>query len=308
MIEIYTDGSCLDNPNGPGGWGAVIVKDGQVVEEMSGRDPSTTNNRMEITAVIRGLGRVKPGSEVIVNSDSEYVIKTMTLGWKRKANQDLWPELDAVVADRRVSWNWVRGHDGNEMNETADRLANGAAHGDVVNRVIDGSFADAGPDASQPAPAHLTHINESGEARMVDVGDKDVTDRVAVARGRIVMKPETLRLIRESALEKGDVLGVARTAAVMAAKKTHELIPLCHQIPLTQVVVEFDTSGDDAIEIEATARASWKTGVEMEALTAASIAALTIYDMAKAVDRGMRIESIRVVKKSGGKSGDWEFE
>ena len=304
MIEIYTDGSCLDNPNGPGGWGVVIVKDGQVVEEMSGHDPSTTNNRMEITAVIRGLGRVKSGSDVIVNSDSEYVIKTMTLGWKRKANQDLWPELDAAVADHRVSWNWVRGHDGNGMNEVADRLANGAAHGDVVNRMLDGPAADE----TRSTQARLTHIDESGEARMVDVGDKDVTDRVAVARGRIVMKPETLRLIRENGLEKGDVLGVARTAAVMAAKKTHELIPLCHQIPLTQVVVEFDTSADDAIEIEATARASWKTGVEMEALTAASIAALTIYDMAKAVDRGMRIESIRVVKKSGGKSGDWEFE
>ncbi len=303
MIEIYTDGSCLDNPNGPGGWGAVIVKDGQVVEEMSGRDPSTTNNRMEITAVIRGLGRVKSGSDVVVSSDSEYVIKTMTLGWKRKANQDLWPELDAAVADRNVSWNWVRGHDGNERNEMADRLANGAAHGDVVNRVVD----QAAPDTNGTT-ARLTHIDESGEARMVDVGDKDVTDRVAVARGRIVMKPETLRLIRENGLEKGDVLGVARTAAVMAAKKTHELIPLCHQIPLTQIVVEFDTSAEDAIEIEATARASWKTGVEMEALTAASIAALTIYDMAKAVDRGMRIESIRVVKKSGGKSGDWEFE
>ncbi len=304
MIEIYTDGSCLDNPNGPGGWGVVIVKDGQVVEEMSGHDPSTTNNRMEIMAVIRGLGRVKSGSDVVVNSDSEYVIKTMTFGWKRKANQDLWPVLDAAVGDHNVSWNWVRGHIGNEGNEMADRLANGAAHGDVVNRIIDGS-APEGPDAR---PARLTHIDESGEARMVDVGDKDVTDRVAVARGRIVMQPDTLRLIRENGLEKGDVLGVARTAAVMAAKKTHELIPLCHQIPLTQVAVDFDTSADDAIEIEATARASWKTGVEMEALTAASIAALTIYDMAKAVDRGMRIESIRVVKKSGGKSGDWEFE
>ena len=304
MIEIYTDGSCLDNPNGPGGWGVVIVKDGQVVEEISGHDPSTTNNRMEIIAVIRGLGRVKSGSDVVVNSDSEYVIKTMTLGWKRKANQDLWPELDAAVGDHNVKWNWVRGHVGNEGNEMADRLANGAAHGDVVNRIIDGPA----PESRGARPARLTHIDESGEARMVDVGDKDVTDRVAVARGRIVMQPETLRLIRENGLEKGDVLGVARTAAVMAAKKTHELIPLCHQIPLTQVAVDFDTSADDAIEIEATARASWKTGVEMEALTAASIAALTIYDMAKAIDRGMRIEAIRVVKKSGGKSGDWEFE
>ena len=305
MIEIYTDGSCLDNPDGPGGWGVVIVKEGQVVEEMSGHDPSTTNNRMEITAVIRGLGRLKSGSDVNVNSDSEYVIKTMTLGWKRKANQDLWPELDAAVADHRVSWNWVRGHDGNQMNEAADRLANGAAHGDVVNRMLDGPAADE----TRSTQARLTHIDESGEARMVDVGDKDVTDRVAVARGRIVMKPETLRLIRENGLEKGDVLGVARVAGVMGAKSTAQLVPLCHPIPLDQVTLEFELDDDrSAVHIEATAKTTAKTGVEMEALTATSIAALTIYDMAKAVDRGMRIESIRVVKKSGGKSGDWEFE
>ncbi|NQW18014.1 MAG: cyclic pyranopterin monophosphate synthase MoaC [Chloroflexi bacterium] len=143
---------------------------------------------------------------------------------------------------------------------------------------------------------------------MVDVGEKAETERVAVARGTVVMEPETLRLIRENALEKGDILSTARLAGIMAAKKTDQLIPLCHQIPLNQVTVEFDTSADDRIEIESSAKTTYKTGVEMEALTAVSIAALTIYDMAKAIDRGMRIESVRMVRKSGGKSGDWEFE
>jgi cyclic pyranopterin phosphate synthase len=144
---------------------------------------------------------------------------------------------------------------------------------------------------------------------MVDVGVKDVTERVAVARGAISMKSETLELIKRGGFEKGDVLGVARVAGVMAAKRTHDLIPLCHPIPLTQVTVDFDDSSSaDGIEITATARATWKTGVEMEALTAVTVAALTIYDMCKAVDRGMRIESVRLVRKTGGWSGDWFSE
>ena len=155
----------------------------------------------------------------------------------------------------------------------------------------------------------LSHIDESGKARMVDVGGKDVTERVAVVKGRIVMQPETLSLIQSGGFEKGDVLGVARIAGVMAAKRTSDLIPLCHPIPLTQVTIDFEESiADSAIEITATARATWKTGVEMEALTAATVAGLTIYDMCKAVDRGMRIDAVRVVKKSGGKSGDFTSE
>jgi cyclic pyranopterin phosphate synthase len=141
---------------------------------------------------------------------------------------------------------------------------------------------------------------------MVDVGGKDITERVAVTKGVIRMRPETLRLIRDGGFEKGDVLGVARVAGVMAAKKTHDLIPLCHQIPLSQVTVDFeDLPSSDGIEVTATARATWKTGVEMEALTALSVAALTIYDMCKAVDRGMTIGDIRLVEKSGGRSGDF---
>lgn len=153
----------------------------------------------------------------------------------------------------------------------------------------------------------LTHLDESGQARMVDVGQKDVTERVAVARGRVTMQAETLGLIIAGNLPKGDVLAVARIAGVMAAKRTSELIPLCHPLPLNQVVVECLPNPDEScVDIEATARVSGKTGVEMEALAAVSVAALTIYDMAKAVDRGMRITDVRLVRKSGGRSGTWE--
>ena len=151
----------------------------------------------------------------------------------------------------------------------------------------------------------LTHVDQSGKAQMVDVGDKPDTQREAVARGRVVMQPETLALIRDNAFDKGDVLGVARIAGIMGAKNTSQLIPLCHPLPLNKVAVEFDLDeGASAVNITSTARTTGKTGVEMEALTAVSVAALTIYDMCKAVDRAMRIEAIRLARKTGGKSGD----
>jgi cyclic pyranopterin phosphate synthase len=152
----------------------------------------------------------------------------------------------------------------------------------------------------------LSHFDAQGQAVMVDVGDKPVTDRSATARARVVMQPATLALIRSGTAKKGDVLGVARLAGIMGAKRTAELIPLCHPLPLSAVTVELTPDPDGpAVEISATVRTSGRTGVEMEALTAASVAALTVYDMCKAVDRGMRIEALRVVEKSGGKSGDF---
>ncbi len=149
----------------------------------------------------------------------------------------------------------------------------------------------------------LTHLNTEGEARMVDVGGKDITRREAVATGRVVMKPDTLEQIKTAGLKKGDVLAVARTAGIMAAKKTPDLIPLCHPILIDEITIDFDLSGKDCIDITATARSSGKTGVEMEAMTAASVAALTIYDMAKSIDRGMTITDVRLESKKGGKSG-----
>ncbi len=153
---------------------------------------------------------------------------------------------------------------------------------------------------------HLTHLDEQGTARMVDVGAKPETERVAVAGGSVIMKPETLHLIREGALKKGDVLMVARLAGIMAAKKTAELIPLCHPLALTHLDVELTLDElNNAVHITATARTTGKTGVEMEALTAVSVAALTVYDMAKAVDREMRLSDIRLLEKHGGQHGDY---
>lgn len=151
----------------------------------------------------------------------------------------------------------------------------------------------------------LTHLNASGEVNMVNVGDKPVTDRAAEAHGKITMKPATLILIKENLIKKGDVLAAARIAGIMAAKKTGEIIPLCHTVPLSCVRIEFEFSGEDSIEITASAYTSYKTGVEMEAFTAVSAAALTIYDMCKAVDRGMVIGEIYLTMKSGGRSGTY---
>ena len=153
----------------------------------------------------------------------------------------------------------------------------------------------------------LTHISASGEASMVDVSEKDVTARIAVAEGCIVMQPETLELIVSGNAKKGDVLGAARIAGIMAAKRTHELIPLCHALLLSKVTI--DLTPDAAlpgVRVRAMAKVAGQTGVEMEALTAVTVALLTIYDMAKAVDRFMRIEGVGMMEKSGGKSGDWK--
>jgi cyclic pyranopterin phosphate synthase len=150
----------------------------------------------------------------------------------------------------------------------------------------------------------FTHFDARGQAAMVDVGEKPVTERTATARARLTMLPATAALIRSGGAKKGDVLGVARIAGIMAAKRTSELIPLCHPLPISAMSLEL-TVGDAAVEIEATVRTTGQTGVEMEALTAASVAALTVYDMCKSVDRGMRIEAVRLTHKAGGKSGEF---
>ena len=162
----------------------------------------------------------------------------------------------------------------------------------------------------------LTHFRNDGAAHMVDVGAKDETHRVAVAEGRIEMRPETLRLIREGEHDKGDVLGVARIAAIQAAKRTAELIPLCHPLPLTRIEVDLEPAGESegegadggALRCRARAETVGRTGVEMEALAAVQIGLLTIYDMCKAVDRGMTITGVRLVEKSGGRSGRWRAD
>jgi len=157
--------------------------------------------------------------------------------------------------------------------------------------------------------AELSHIDQRGQAHMVDVSAKNLTERLAIAEGRVIMRKETLDLVIEGNAMKGDVLGAARLAGIMAAKRTHGLIPLCHPLPITKV--EIDINPEHALPgflVQATVKVTGQTGVEMEALTAVSIACLTIYDMAKAIERGMHIEGIRLLQKSGGKSGDYRAE
>lgn len=286
MIEIYADGACSGNP-GPGGWGTIIIRGGNR-EEIKGSVENTTNNRMEMMAVIEGLKRTAEGSDVTIRSDSQYLISTMTRGWKRSANLDLWHMLDDLIAKRKVHWVWVKGHDGHPENERAHRLAT-----EAIMEVT-------------PQP---THFDSSGKVHMVDVSEKAITERAATARGSVKMQPETLELIEKGQAAKGDVLAIAQTAGIMAAKKTADLIPLCHPLHITHISVEFALHKEmGTIEITATVKADEKTGVEMEALTAVAVSALTIYDMCKAVDRGMRIENIRLARKSGGRSGTIELE
>ncbi|MES0383113.1 MAG: cyclic pyranopterin monophosphate synthase MoaC [Hyphomicrobium sp.] len=157
--------------------------------------------------------------------------------------------------------------------------------------------------------SRLSHVNEAGEAHMVDVSDKPVTARTAIAEGFVAMKPETLALLKRGDAPKGDVLATARIAGIMAAKRTHELIPLCHPLALAKVTVDLETnSGPPGVRVVAEVKTTGRTGVEMEALTAVSVTCLTLYDMLKAVDRAMIFERIRLIEKSGGRSGDYRAE
>jgi len=159
---------------------------------------------------------------------------------------------------------------------------------------------------STPPAEHLTHFDATGQAHMVDVGAKQDTHRIAVAAGTIRMKPETLALIQSGNAKKGDVIGIARIAAIMASKRTSDLVPLCHPLPITRVAVDFEVdAGTSSVHCRAQVETIGKTGVEMEALTAVQVGLLTIYDMCKAVDRGMVMTNVRVLEKHGGKSGDW---
>jgi ribonuclease HI len=164
---VYADGSCIGNP-GPGGWGVVLTEPGGTVSEFAGADPLTTNNRMEITAALEALRRIAPGAEVIINSDSQYLIKTMTLGWKRRENLDLWRLLDAEVAKRRVHWKWVRGHDGDPGNERADELARSAAEGRAPRPAV----ATGPPSAALANPASTYDTAAQKIAPLLELGEQ----------------------------------------------------------------------------------------------------------------------------------------
>jgi len=303
LIEIYTDGAY--NPVlGRGGWGAVVVEGGKK-QVFSGMVKRTTSNRMEITAALEGISHTPQGAEAVVYTDSQYLFGCMAKGWQRRANRDLWEQLDQTVSQRKVRWEWIERDAGIRFHREAHNMANKlASQGEMPQSVL--------PEEEEPkAPVveKLTHLDESGRPRMVDIGGKPDTEREAVARGLVRMKASTFELLNQGQLPKGDVLTAARLAGIMAAKQTPNLIPLCHPIPITDIRVEFTLDEkDSAVGITATVKSMGKTGVEMEALTATAVAALTIYDMCKAVDRGMKIENIRLVRKIGGKSGTITLE
>ena len=288
IIKVYTDGACIGNP-GPGGWAAIIL-DGSSRKEIAGREEKTTNNRMELVAAINGLIQTQPGSAVRVETDSQYLVNTMTRNWKRRANHDLWDKLDKLVADRKVTWTWIRGHNGHPENERANILANREA-------------------ANKGESRKPTHFDRKGNIHMVDITQKAQTERVAVAKGAVTMKQEALDSIKQGQVAKGNVLATAQLSGIMAAKQTHQLVPLCHPLPITSADVELKLDEKRSkVEITATVKTTARTGVEMEALTAVTVAALTVYDMCKAIDRAMRIVDIHLVRKSGGRSGDIVLE
>ena len=285
MIQIHTDGSCLGNP-GPGGWGAIIIYPDGDVKELSGSNQDTTNNRMELQAVIEALNFLQSGSMIELFSDSLYVINTITKGWKKKANIELWNELDNLIQKHNnISWNWVKGHSGDFYNEKVNDIAQGKA--EMVKK------------------NNLSHVNEEGSVQMVDVGQKSDSERIAVAKGFVKVSQEIISQVLAANNPKGDVLSISRIAGIMAAKKTPELIPLCHQIDLNHVDITIDIDDENnRFVIEASTKSSSKTGVEMESLVAVSITALTIYDMTKAIDHDSLISDIQLVSKKGGKSGN----
>jgi len=288
VVEIYTDGA-YNLVLGQGGWGAVVVENAQK-RVFSGMVKRTTSNRMEITAALEGVLHTPQGSEVVVFTDSQYLFGCMAKGWQRRANRDLWEQLDEAVSQRKVRWQWIE-RAANPFHKEAHTLATNLASQGEKPVVAEG----------------LTHIDASGRPRMVDVTQKPDTQREAAARGVVRMKASTLDLLKRGEVAKGDVLAVAQLAGIMAAKQTPNLIPLCHPILIGDIKVEFNL-GNDTVEITTTVKSTGKTGVEMEALTATAVTALTIYDMCKAVDRSIQIENIRLVKKSGGKSGTINLE
>ncbi|MBL7125069.1 MAG: cyclic pyranopterin monophosphate synthase MoaC [Dehalococcoidales bacterium] len=299
MIEIYTDGAY--NPVlGQGGWGAVVLEDEQK-RVFSGRAKKTTSNRMEITAALEGILRTPQGAEVVVYTDSQYLFGCMAKGWQRRANLDLWERLDEAVSQRKVRWEWIDRNAKSPFHKEAHALATNLASQGERLEPVPSEKGKGGPKAA--VVQELTHIDALGRPRMVDVSDKPDTQREAVAKGVVRMQASTLDRLRKGKVAKGDVLAVAQLAGIMAAKETPHLIPLCHPILIADIKVEFSLDEENsAVEITTTVKSTGKTGVEMEALMATAVTALTIYDMCKAVDRSMRIENIRLVRKSGGKS------
>jgi len=305
LIEIYGDGAY--NPVlGQGGWGAVVLGDEQK-RVFSGRAKETTSNRMEITAALEGILRTPQDAEVVIYTDSQYLFGCMTKGWQRRANRDLWERLDEAVSQHKVRWEWIDRNAKNPFHKEAHALATNLASQGERLESVPSEKGKGGPKAA--AVQELTHIDALGRPRMVDVSDKPDTQREAVAKGVVRMQASTLDRLRKGEVAKGDVLAVAQLAGIMAAKQTPHIIPLCHPVLIGDVEIEFSLDEENGtVEITTAVKSLGKTGVEMEALTATAITALTIYDMCKAMDRRIQIESLRLIRKSGGKSGTIKLE
>ena len=282
---VYTDGSCIPNP-GSGGWAYEIRNSmDEIIDSSSGFDKNTTNNRMELTAVIKSFQSdyIKSNSVVTIRSDSQLIIHTMNKNWKKKENTDLWNDLDEYKKSKnlRCEWEWVKAHAGIEGNENVDQKAN--------------------------QEAKMSHLSNDGNVNMVDVSDKNQTIRVAKATSKIKLSKTAFEMTKSNDSKKGNVLATARIAGIQAAKKTHELIPLCHQINLTNINIDFILDDSGFITVDSKVKCIGNTGVEMEALTSVTVASLTIYDMLKSVDKRIVINDIHLISKSGGKSGDFNY-
>ena len=303
MFRVYVDGAynpVLDQ----GSWGAVVVEDNQK-RVSSSVVKKTTGNRMEITAALEGILRTPQGAEVVLYTDSQYLFGCVTKGWQRRANRDLWERLDAVVSQRKVNWEWTDRNTQNPFHKEAHNMATTLASQSEGVQVVPSQQTEGQPEAPREG---LTHVDALGRPRMVDITGKPDTQREAIAKCLVKMKASTLELLKRGNMPKGDVLAVAQLAGIMAAKQTPQLIPLCHTVLIGDIKVEFNLDEADVVEITSTVKSTGKTGVEMEALTATAVAALTIYDMCKAVDRGIQIDRLRLIKKSGGKSGTISLE
>jgi len=315
---IYTDGSYSSSTEN-GGWGALLTSNNQhtVLQGNVKKDSHPTSNRMELLSAIKSIESTPIGSKIKILSDSQYLIGTMTKNWKRGKNLDLWKELDNICGNRMVTWKKVGGHSGIPENEFVNDLAQFQSGVLAKEPKIEKFYINFKKSYQQPLLSSeisfnsekLTHIDRSGNAQMVNIGKKNETKRIAKAQSLIKMKSETLAMIQDNSIPKGDVLATARLAGIMAAKQTDKLIPLCHQIPLESVTIEFTFAENHSeIIINSTVEANWKTGVEMEALTAVAVAGLTIYDMCKASDKRIIIGNIHLIEKSGGKSGEFRFD
>jgi molybdenum cofactor biosynthesis protein MoaC len=282
---VYTDGSCIPNP-GSGGWAYEIRNSNdEIVDSLSGSDKNTTNNRMELTAVIKSIQSdfINNDSVVTIKSDSQLIINTMIKNWKKKENIDLWENLEESkkMKNLRCKWEWVKAHAGIEGNENVDQKAN--------------------------QEARMSHLSKDGNVNMVDVSDKNQTIRVAKATSKIKLSKTAFEMTKSNDSKKGNVLATAKIAGIQAAKKTHELIPLCHQINLTNINIDFILDDSGFIIVDSEVKCIGNTGVEMEALTSVTVASLTIYDMLKSVDKRIVINDIHLISKSGGKSGDFNY-